>query len=404
MNIRFINQSVLVVDDEPFILQTTEIMLKRLGFSHVYKAESGLQALAYLAAEDSQIDLVLCDLNMPDIDGVELLRHFDEKAYTGDVVIFSGEDNRTLNMAMSLAKARHLSVLGAVSKPLKIDELARLLEKRKEPQEKEKVSSTELVTPEALAMAIEAGELVPWYQPKVDVVSREVVAVEALARWISPSAGMIFPDRFIPVAEEHKLIDTLTFHLIKNAVVAEERWRKEGINLEVAINISMDSLYDLSFPEKVGKCLNLSIGKSTNFQLEVTESRLMEDLVGPLDVLLRLRLKKIKLSIDDFGTGHSSLAQLRDLPFDELKIDRSFVQGAENDDKARAILESSIEMAKKLGMTVVAEGIETYDEWLLVEKLACDQVQGYFISRPLSEDKLLGWLAQWPQQRKLLFP
>ncbi len=319
----FQNQSVLVVDDEPFILQTTEIILKRLGLNHIYTAESALKALECIESAEPPIGLVLCDLNMPDIDGVELLRRFDEQAYTGDIVIFSGEDSRTLNMAKNLARARNLSVLGAVSKPLKVEELNELLTQCSKAVRKTTQAHNELVTPEALAAAIDAGELIPWYQPKIDVASKQVVAVEALVRWQSPSEGMIFPNQFISVAEDHDLIDAMTFLLIEKAVAMETTWREQGINLQIAVNISMDSLYDLSFPEKIGSYLDRSDGSPPNFQLEVTESRLIKDLVGPLDVLLRLRLKKIKLSIDDFGTGHSNLAQLRDLPFDELKLDRS---------------------------------------------------------------------------------
>ena len=135
----------------------------------------------------------------------------------------------------------------------------------------------------------------------------------------------------------------------------------------------------------------------------MTESRLMEDLVRPLDVLLRLRLKKITLSIDDFGTGHSNLTQVRDLPFDEIKLDRSFIQGAAESDKSRQILESSVEIAKRLGLRIVAEGVETLDDWKLVEELGCDEVQGYFVSRPIPGDEIPEWVANWPELKKTLF-
>ena len=396
--------SVLVVDDEPFILETTAFMLDRLGFKNVFTAENALQALGFIDTADPPVGLVLSDLNMPDVDGVELLRQFDERGFEGDIVLFSGEDSRTLNMAESLAIARNLSVLGAVSKPLKLDELSVLLAKAGSVLRKTGASAPNLVTPESLAAAIKAGELVPWFQPKIDIVSKEVVAVEALVRWPSKTEGMIFPDQFIPVAEEHGMIDDLTFLLMEKAVATEAEWRRQGVNLKVAVNVSMDSLYDLTFPERIGEYLNKSEGSALQFQLEVTESRLMEDLIGPLDVLLRLRLKKISLSIDDFGTGHSNLTQLRDLPFDELKLDRSFVQGAATDERTRAILESTIMMAKKLGMKIVSEGVETLDDWNLVASLGCDQVQGYFISRPLPGDDIPAWVKNWPTLCESLFP
>jgi len=180
-------------------------------------------------------------------------------------------------------------------------------------------------------------------------------------------------------------------------------WQKLGVNLKIAVNVSMDSLYDLSFPERVASYLSDHNVDPSSFQLEVTESRLMEDLVTPLDNLLRLRLKKITLSIDDFGTGHSNLSQLRDLPFDELKLDRSFVQGAAHDKRARSLLESSVEIAKKLDMEIVVEGVETIEEWQRVEVLGCDVVQGYFVSRPLPGGDIPAWIEQWPEQCKSLF-
>lgn len=397
------NQSVLIVDDEAFILETTGFMLTKLGFHDVYKAEGVEQALALLDASEPPINLVISDLNMPERDGVELLREMAERNFEGDIVLFSGEDERTLRMAESLAKARALSVLGAIAKPMDVKELTALLAKRGKVIRQGGQRKVELVSPETLAAAIEAGELEAWFQPKVEIATRKVVAVEALVRWPSADKGMIFPDAFIPVAEEHGMIDALTKLMIEKSVAAGKRWLDKGVSLKIAVNVSMDSLYDLSFPEQVASIQAASGGDGAPLQLEVTESRLMEDLVRPLDVLLRLRLKKITLSIDDFGTGHSNLTQVRDLPFDEIKLDRSFIQGAAESDKSRSILESSVEIAKRLGLRIVAEGVETLDDWKLVEDLGCDEVQGYFVSRPIPGDDIPEWVANWPDLKKTLF-
>lgn len=397
------DQPVLVVDDEPFVLETTAFILRRLGFKEVYTAERAQQAIDLIDLENRSVSLVLCDLNMPDVDGVELLRMFAERGFDGDIVLFSGEDSRTLSMAESLAKARNLSVLGAVSKPLHVDELSRLLTKRGKILRKSSRPAARLVAKERLLRAIGTEELEPWFQPKVEIGSKRVVGVEALVRWPNSEEGMIFPDAFIPVAEEHGLIDALTFLMLKKSAAMQAEWQKLGLNLKIAVNVSMDSLYDLSFPERVASYLNVHHVDPSTFQLEVTESRLMEDLVTPLDNLLRLRLKKISLSIDDFGTGHSNLTQLRDLPFDELKLDRSFVQGAAHDERARSLLESSVEIAKKLDMEIIVEGVETLVEWQRVEALGCDVVQGYFVSRPIPGEEIPVWVEQWPEQCKSLF-
>ena len=398
------NQSVLIVDDEVFVLETTAFILRKLGFKEVYTALSAKLAIDLIASNETPISLVLCDLNMPDVDGVELLRIFAEQNFEGDIVLFSGEDSRTLNMAESLAKARNLSVLGAVSKPLNVAELSQLLVRRGKVLLQKDRAATQLVSKEQLIRGIEEEELEPWFQPKVEIASKRVVGVEALVRWPNGEKGMIFPDAFIPVAEEHGLIDELTFLVLKKSAAMQSEWQKHGLDLKISVNVSMDSLYDLTFPERVESYLSEHNVDPSTFQLEVTESRLMEDVVRPLDNLLRLRLKKISLSIDDFGTGHSNLTQLRDLPFDELKLDRSFVQGAANNERTESLLESSVDIARKLDMEIVVEGVETLDEWRRVEAMGCDVVQGYFVSRPLPGEDIPSWVENWPKLCETLFP
>jgi EAL domain-containing protein (putative c-di-GMP-specific phosphodiesterase class I) len=180
-------------------------------------------------------------------------------------------------------------------------------------------------------------------------------------------------------------------------------WRKQGIELELAFNISMNSLQNVKFPDILEKRIIEAEGNFTHLKLEVTETQLMKDLVQPLETLLRLRMKRIKLSIDDFGTGHSNLQQLRDLPFDELKLDRSYVQSGNKEERTRLILESTVDMAKKLGLSIVAEGVENLEEWLRVEQLGCDQVQGYFTGKPMPGEKIPNWIASWPRKRLELF-
>jgi EAL domain-containing protein (putative c-di-GMP-specific phosphodiesterase class I) len=195
----------------------------------------------------------------------------------------------------------------------------------------------------------------------------------------------------------------LTFSLMEQAVKIDEEWQKKDIDLEIAFNISMSSLYDEKFPDKLIEQVESAGGQIDKIKLEVTESQLMEDLVRPLESLLRLRMKKIKLSIDDFGTGHSNLRQLRDLPFDELKLDRSYVHSTGNGERTSLILESTVEMAQKLDMSIVAEGVETLEDWLRVERYGCHLVQGYFTAKPMPGDEIPYWLATWPRLRDELF-
>jgi EAL domain-containing protein (putative c-di-GMP-specific phosphodiesterase class I) len=172
-------------------------------------------------------------------------------------------------------------------------------------------------------------------------------------------------------------------------------WQDAGLHLHVAVNVSMNNLGSLEFPDFVARAaLNAGV-QPASVVLEVTESRLMKNPLEALDILTRLRLKRIGLSIDDFGTGHSSLAQLRDIPFDELKIDRSFVHGAWRDSSLRAIFDASLGMAKQLGMKTVAEGVEDRDDWDFLRATGCDMAQGYFIARPMPADDLPAWIQAW---------
>ncbi len=391
--------SILVVDDEPFVLRTTAHILRDMGFQEVLTAKTGSQALELITSAKPPVDLVMLDLNMPDMDGIEMLRRFDEEGYQGDILLFSAEDMQTLDMAENLARARNLSIIGSITKPVRREDIVDLLNNRTGPRRSTEIDTdSPLVTPQMLEAAIEAGELEPWFQPKISFADRLPAGVEMLARWPHSIKGPIFPDIFIPVAESSGLIDRLTFALIEKAIQMDQQWRAQGIDLRIAVNISMDSLHSLDFPQRLDEVVSTSGGDLSNMMLEITESRLIADQIAPLDVLLRLRLKKVRLSIDDFGTGYSDLSKLRDLPFDELKLDRSYVHAAEDEKRTAAILESSVDIARKLGMTVVAEGVETSDDWYRMERLGCSQAQGWFIAKAMPGDQIPSWLESWPRR------
>ena len=241
-----------------------------------------------------------------------------------------------------------------------------------------------------------ADELVRvYFQPKIDVRTLEFVAVEALVRINHPRYGLLRPDAFLAMAEASGLIGELTEAVARDAFAWAARWRKEGIRLKVAVNISPLLLSDLALPEILsGWAKGLELDPSSVI-LEVTETWLAEDGVAALDTLTRLRLNGFQLSIDDFGTGYSTMSQLNEIPYGEMKLDQSFVRNAARDPEARAIVESSIELGHKLGMKVVAEGVERQEDWDLISELGCDEGQGYFMARPMKPDALRAWLARW---------
>ena len=387
-------EKILLIDDDPFQSKLLMSQLANLGHDPVDSCTSGQSALDLLKAQNFNVSMIFLDLNMPGMDGVEFIRQLAELEYAGTLVLVSGEDERIRETASRLARFHRLNVIGHLNKPVQPEVLRLLLENGLG-----KVSATDrevkLYGPAELGRAIARGELVNHYQPKVDMVTGALKGVETLVRWQHPRDGLVFPDQFITVAEEHGLIDDLTRIVLSAALRQSTRWRELGLMVRVAINVSMDNLTQLDFPDFVlSQAMRHGVA-ARDLILEVTESRLMSNVIVPLDILTRLRLKRISLSIDDFGTGNSSLAQLRDIPFDELKIDRSFVHGASSDNIRRALVMASLAMAKQLGMTSVSEGVEDRADWDFMRQQGCNQAQGYFIAQPMPAEGLRPWLLDW---------
>lgn len=386
---------ILVLDDEPFMHKLLSRILANLGYTSVSTCGNGLDALDMLNDPDNSPNLILLDLNMPEMDGLEFVRRLVERLYMGCLILISGEDERMQQAAEKLAQAHHINVLGHLHKPASPERLAALIAKWSCPPQDKPRAAKKTYSADELRAAIANGELVNYYQPKVEVATCRVVSVETLVRWRHPMDGMVFPDQFIGVAEAHGLIDDLTKTILTEAFSQSRRWQEAGLMLQVAVNLSMDNLASLDFLDLiVGLAEKIGV-QPQMVELEVTETRLMADLRTPLEILTRLRLKRFRLSIDDFGIGNSSLAQLRDLPFDELKIDQSFVHGACNNDKLRAMFNSSLGLAKQLGMSVVAEGVEDQNDWEFIRKSECDIAQGYFIAKPMPAAELPGWIQSW---------
>jgi EAL domain-containing protein (putative c-di-GMP-specific phosphodiesterase class I)/FixJ family two-component response regulator len=389
---------ILLIDDELFSLNLFKQQLVGLGFIEVagcLRAQDGLAALQ----EGADFDLIFCDLQMPGMDGVEFVRNLAQMAYAGQLVLVSGEDERILRTAEGLARAHHLNVPGILHKPVATESLRRIMAKSARPAVAEARVPGDAVNAEELRRAIAAGELVNFYQPKVELGSGRVVGAECLVRWRHPDQGLIMPDRFIGVAEEHGLIDGLTRCVLAEALAQASAWREAGLRWRLAVNVSMDNLTHVDFYDHVLAEIGRFGVAPGDLILEVTESRLMNDPRASLDVLTRLRLKRISLSMDDFGTGHSSLAQLRDIPFDEFKIDRGFVHGVSENDTLRAIFDASHGVAQQLGMKTVAEGVEDRDDWAFLQACNCDMAQGYFIAKPMPAEDIPGWLAGWEMRR-----
>ena len=237
------------------------------------------------------------------------------------------------------------------------------------------------------------------YQPKVSLRDGGLRQVEALVRWEDPELGTVKPSRFVPLAEEHGLIDELTQWGLRRILRQWLEWREHGFDTCIAFNISALSLQHLDFPDLVERMCRALDVPTDRLVLELTEGA-TQPLVKLMDALTRFRIKGIGLAIDDFGTGYSSLMQLRQLPFTEVKIDQAFVADVPYSRDSRLIIQAVTELAHGLGLTATAEGVETIDQLRLVRELGCDFVQGYLIAPPLDPYGLPSWVAKfrraWP--------
>jgi EAL domain-containing protein (putative c-di-GMP-specific phosphodiesterase class I) len=250
-----------------------------------------------------------------------------------------------------------------------------------------------------LQEALSEQQLHMVYQPKVSLREGSLRQVEALVRWNDPRLGPVKPSMFVPLAEEHGLIDELTLWGLRTILRQWLEWRESGLDICIAFNISALSLQHLDFPDLVERmCRGLDVPLD-RVVLELTEGA-TQPLVKMIDALTRFRIKGIGLAIDDFGTGYSSLMQLRQLPFTEVKIDQAFIADVPHSRDSRLIVQAVTELAHGLGLTATAEGVETIDQLRTVRELGCDLVQGYLLSAPLEPDALKGWVQKlrraWP--------
>lgn len=388
---------IMAVDDDPFRLELVTQMLVGLGYSNVSAHLNGADALEQLNS-DGATQIILLDLNMPKMDGVEFVRHLAAQGFGGELIFLSAEDEVTLRTAKALADAHHLRVRGVEYKPISRVSLGALLETGVPAKSTAPGASPSTVTEASLRVALKQGQLLNHYQPKVWTRTGEVIGVEALVRWNHPQAGLIYPSEFVPLAEETGLIHELTRQVVVNAVEQAVIWRDAGLSLSISINVTMADLSSPGFTDLVIRLTCEAGLRPESIALEVTESQSIPDWAVILDALARLRLHRHRLAIDDFGTGHSSLVHLRDLPFDEIKIDRTFTHNACRNRHLNAFFESTRDLASRLGIGVVAEGVETSDDWNFVRSGGDSVSQGYFISHPMPADEFPAWLEGWDRR------
>lgn len=390
--------SVLVVEDHDFQRQVALRLLQQIGIGNALEAEDGHRALTVLGQQEHPVDVVLVDLDLPNMDGIEFIGHVAHDRLASAVVILTALDPALLNTVRIMARASGIRVLGTVEKPLTQSKLGAIIDQ---------YFTADLLADEAthpdideglLAEALAGDAFEAWFQPQVAIGSGFVTGVEALARW-NLDGHPVPPVRFIPELERCNLIDALTERILAQACRWCVRWREAGLALGVSVNVSMHNLTDTAAADRYQAIVQAAGVDTTNVTLEITESAVMHEAAQVLNVLARLRLKGFGLSVDDFGTGWSSLSQLAQLPVTELKIDQGFINGATSEARNRAVVEASIELGRKLGLTTVAEGVRNFEEWQMLAELGCTRAQGELIGMAVRGDQLAAAIDKWRRRQ-----
>lgn len=386
---------LLVVDDETDFAEFVADVAEDAGF----KVLSTDDPRKFFELYSSKINIVVLDLFMPGIDGIELIRYLAEKKSKAAVILMSGKSESVLRAAQALAEEQNINVLASLQKPILPEDLEKVFAMYVPEQSSRYAAGVdELPSVDELRQAIDRHELFLVFQPQVKIANRALCGFEALLRWKHPDKGMISPGYFIPLAEENGLIADITTYTNKAAIGQLGAWEHEGLNTRVSINMSPLVLTDLGLPEQLtGQAEENGVDPS-NIIIEVTETAATTDIAQYIDILTRLRMKGFGLSIDDFGTGYSSLQQLVRVPFSELKVDIAFIKKLLVDSECRSITEVSIMLAHKLGMTVVAEGVEDEATFNLLGELRCEEGQGYWIGKPMPAEEIESWRSGWDNQ------
>jgi EAL domain-containing protein (putative c-di-GMP-specific phosphodiesterase class I)/AmiR/NasT family two-component response regulator len=398
-------RSVLLVDDSAAQRAYAVALCQELGIAEIREASNGQEALALLASLATAPDLLIIDLEMPTMDGPELLTRLRELGVESPIIVASSRERSLLHSVQDMGGGMGLCLLGALQKPLRLEALTDMLRNWSSVVDKRKQAARKLpVDPEDLSAGLDRGEIVVHYQPQVSVHTGEVHGVEALARWNHPTLGLVHPDHFIPMAEEHGLIHKLTLQVMNAAMLQTAMWNAQGMDLSIAINLSPLLLDRPDLLQEISSLQQVYDLRAERVVLEITETSLLRELSVALAVLTRLRLRGFGLSLDDYGTGFSSMQQLARIPFTELKIDRSFVHGVHERESVQVMLRSALEMAKRLGLNTVAEGVESVEDLWLLQEYGCTFVQGWLMGKAMPAAELADWTKGHAQRRQELRP
>lgn len=397
---RRITNNIMVLDDDQFMLQLIAHMLENVGCTSVSTSDNGYDVLKLVDSPRTCPELIFLDLNLPGMDGMEFVRHLVEHSYKGSLVLMSGEDDQLLRASTKLVHTHNIPVIESLHKPITVNMLASVLDSAFPPRQIDVAANGNgRRIADELRIALDNDQLINYYQPIVSFANGEVMGVEVLVRWHKSTDEIVSPYKFLGVAEAFGLIQEMAQVVLQKSLGQLKSWQNSGLSLQLAVNLSEYNIEALDFADTVAELAADAGVVPQNITLEVAEGWLpMNDLRVPLETLTRLHLKRFRLTLDEFGTGYSTLAQLRDLPFDEIKIDRNFVSQIATDNQAKARYAADMAMARKLNLKVAAVGVENANEWHFLRRTGCDYAQGGFIASPMPAADLPAWIRSWKQR------
>ncbi len=384
----------LVVEDQGFQRWAASHALEQLGAKTVFNAGDGQTALEIFKSVEPPVDIVITDISMPGMDGMEFIRHVGDLGIPIALIVASDHEQSVITSVETMARAYGVHLLEGIKKPVTAKKLAAAISRYRPPADRVVPAAPmaeQAFSLEEIVEAIEHGEFEPFFQPKVELAGGRIRGVEAVARWRHPARGIVGPEAFAATLETSSHIDALTIGVLKKALVCCKSWRVAGIDATVSINLPLLSLTDVTLADRLMEIARDAAIETRHIVFEVTETAAASNVGKVLENLSRLRINGFGLAIDDYGTGYSSLQQLSRIPFTELKIDQSFARNAPGKGSSRALLASGLEMAKRLGIVAVVAGVESAEEMAALRELGCELVQGRYIAEPMKAPDFLRW-------------
>lgn len=388
-NLRF-----LVVEDHEFQRRSLVQLLRTLGAKTVHAAEDGRSALQVLRDPDRPVDIVISDVDMPGMDGMEFIRNLGESGARVSLILASALDPPLLASIAGMARAYQVRLLGALGKPAAAVKLTPLLELHRA-QQAGTVAPEALFTFDEIADAWTHHELEPWFAPRVHLETGAVVAMDTQPRWQHPHRGLLAPPDFLPSIAARGLRDDFAWLMLQKGVVQCRAWQRAGLDLQVAASLGFDSLADVQLSVRIRQLVQNEDLDPARLVLGVREQALEQATPRVLENLARLRMDGFGLAIDDFGSGAMAIEQIGQVAFTEVKVGAAFVAGVDRDEAARAGLAVALELAGQMKLRTVADGIANKGEWKLLRDWGCQLAQGPFVAPPLPAAEVAGWLARW---------